>query len=217
MPVAVETAGNNADNDDDNGLVLDVNDAFPLDATESVDTESDGVGDNSDAFPFDSQHSDPGPSYSVGGTVTGLTGSVVLQNTGFDDLIVNSNGSFSFVAPVADTSSYSVTVYGQPAGLTCFAGSGSGQVGGANITSVSVFCSSPEFDADAVSDTVTLDWVDVGAGSYNRYYSSASDCDIANYASCPDGSMLTNVTPPYTVTDLGVECSVHSWQLFQSN
>ena len=36
------------DTDDDNDGVLDVNDAFPLDATEDTDTDSDGTGDNAD-------------------------------------------------------------------------------------------------------------------------------------------------------------------------
>ena len=36
------------DTDDDGDGVLDVNDAFPLDPTESVDTDGDGVGDNAD-------------------------------------------------------------------------------------------------------------------------------------------------------------------------
>jgi hypothetical protein len=36
------------DTDDDGDGVLDVNDAFPLDATESVDTDGDGIGNNSD-------------------------------------------------------------------------------------------------------------------------------------------------------------------------
>ena len=36
------------DTDDDNDEVLDVDDAFPLDATESVDTDGDGTGDNAD-------------------------------------------------------------------------------------------------------------------------------------------------------------------------
>ena len=36
------------DDDDDNDGILDINDAFPLDSTENVDTDSDGVGDNSD-------------------------------------------------------------------------------------------------------------------------------------------------------------------------
>ena len=36
------------DNDDDGDTVLDVNDAFPLDATETIDTDSDGIGNNAD-------------------------------------------------------------------------------------------------------------------------------------------------------------------------
>ncbi len=58
------------DTDDDGDGVLDVNDAFPLDATESVDTDGDGIGNNADtdddgdgvadsadAFPLDSSES----------------------------------------------------------------------------------------------------------------------------------------------------------------
>ena len=40
--------GNACDIDDDNDTVLDVNDAFPLDATETIDTDSDGTGNNAD-------------------------------------------------------------------------------------------------------------------------------------------------------------------------
>ena len=34
--------GNNADPDDDNDTYLDINDAFPLDSSEWLDTDSDG-------------------------------------------------------------------------------------------------------------------------------------------------------------------------------
>ena len=40
--------GDACDDDDDNDGVLDVNDAFPLDPTESVDTDGDGTGNNAD-------------------------------------------------------------------------------------------------------------------------------------------------------------------------
>jgi Zn-dependent metalloprotease len=46
---ACVTKGMTADADDDGDSVLDTSDAFPLDATESVDTDSDGVGNNADA------------------------------------------------------------------------------------------------------------------------------------------------------------------------
>jgi len=40
--------GNACDDDDDNDGVLDVNDALPLNASESVDTDGDGIGNNAD-------------------------------------------------------------------------------------------------------------------------------------------------------------------------
>lgn len=46
-------AGFSQDNDDDADGVPDIDDAFPLDASESVDSDNDGVGDNADAFPLD--------------------------------------------------------------------------------------------------------------------------------------------------------------------
>ncbi|MEM1230028.1 MAG: FG-GAP-like repeat-containing protein [Pseudomonadota bacterium] len=45
------------DPDDDNDGVPDVDDAFPLDPTESADSDGDGVGDNADAFPNDPSES----------------------------------------------------------------------------------------------------------------------------------------------------------------
>jgi alpha-tubulin suppressor-like RCC1 family protein len=43
-----DSQGNACDADDDDDGVLDVNDAFPLDRTESVDTDGDGIGNNAD-------------------------------------------------------------------------------------------------------------------------------------------------------------------------
>ena len=40
--------GNNADSDDDADGVADTDDAFPLDATETLDTDNDGIGNNAD-------------------------------------------------------------------------------------------------------------------------------------------------------------------------
>jgi len=46
-----DSEGNACDADDDNDGVTDASDAFPLDASESVDTDGDGTGDNSDPTP----------------------------------------------------------------------------------------------------------------------------------------------------------------------
>ncbi len=61
----------------------------------------------------------PLPTYSIGGTVSGLSGTVVLQDNGVDDLSVSSDGPFTFGTPVADGTAYNVTVKSNPSGQTC--------------------------------------------------------------------------------------------------
>lgn len=79
--------------------------------------------------------------YTVGGTVSGLTGgTLVLQNNGRDDLSVVSNGGFTFGTALAGGAAYSVTVRTQPAGHNCTVGNGSGTVGTAHVASVQVSC-----------------------------------------------------------------------------
>ena len=79
-------------------------------------------------------------SYNLGGSVTGLTGTVVLRNNGGDNLSVSANGGFIFATPVYDTTNYSVSVLTQPTGQVCSVSNGAGTVSGAAITSVSVSC-----------------------------------------------------------------------------
>jgi hypothetical protein len=80
------------------------------------------------------------PTYSVGGTVSGLSGTVVLQNNGGNDLSVSANGSFAFNAQLATGAAYAVTVKTNPTGQTCSVSNGSGTVAGANVTNVAVAC-----------------------------------------------------------------------------
>lgn len=79
--------------------------------------------------------------YSVGGTVTGLSGTVVLQNNSADDLSIRANGSFTFVTEVADGAGYAVTVITQPSGQACTVSNSSGTISSANVTNISVTCS----------------------------------------------------------------------------
>jgi len=80
-------------------------------------------------------------SYTLGGAVNGLSGTVVLQNNGGDNLTRNSNGGFTFATPVASGAPYNVTILSQPAGQTCTVSNGSGTMGGSNVSNVSVTCS----------------------------------------------------------------------------
>src|SRR6266581_1400769 len=87
----------------------------------------------------------PASSFAIGGTTSGLSGTVVLQNNGGNDLTVSANGSFTFPAPVAQGSPYAVTVLTQPAGQSCSVANGTGTVAGANITNVAVTCAANTF------------------------------------------------------------------------
>jgi len=78
--------------------------------------------------------------YSIGGTVSGLVGTVVLQNNGGDDLTITVDGSFTFSTGLANLSAYKVTVSTQPDEVTCTAWNNDGIVNGANVTDVSVTC-----------------------------------------------------------------------------
>jgi hypothetical protein len=93
--------------------------------------------------------------YSVGGTVAGLAGAgLVLQDNGGDNLTVTTNGTFTFATPVASGGAYAVTVLQNPTTpwQTCVVGSGSGTLTNANITSVTVTCTTNKY---TVGGTVT--------------------------------------------------------------
>jgi parallel beta-helix repeat protein len=78
--------------------------------------------------------------YTVGGTITGLSGTVVLQNNAGDNLSLSTNTSFHFLTPLNDAATYAVTVLTQPAFQTCSVSNGSGTLSGANASNVSIAC-----------------------------------------------------------------------------
>jgi hypothetical protein len=80
--------------------------------------------------------------YTVGGSITGLTASgLVLENNSADDLTVAATSTtFTFATAVASGAAYSVSVKTQPSGQTCAVTSGSGTVGAAPVTNVAVAC-----------------------------------------------------------------------------
>ena len=85
----------------------------------------------------------PPSTFTVGGTVSGLTGTgLVLQNNNSGDLAIAANGAFAFATPLAAGAAYSVTVKTQPTGptQTCTVGNGAGTATSA-VTSVTVTCS----------------------------------------------------------------------------
>ena len=81
----------------------------------------------------------PPATFTVGGSISGLVGSVTLQNAGGAQLSVSANGSFTFGGSVAGGASYSVTVAAQPDLQSCTVANGSGAAS-ANVTNIAVTC-----------------------------------------------------------------------------
>ncbi|MBP9112614.1 MAG: hypothetical protein KBF88_07375, partial [Polyangiaceae bacterium] len=87
-------------------------------------------------------------SFSVSATVSGLSGSgLVLQNNGGSNLAVGGNGVVTFSSSVLSGDAYAVTVLSNPSGptQTCTVGNAAGTVGAANVTNVTVSCTTNKF------------------------------------------------------------------------
>jgi hypothetical protein len=92
----------------------------------------------------------PAPSYTIGGTVSGLTGQgLVLRDSNGGQLPLTASGSFTFPLALSSGASYAVTVAAQPASpaQTCFVIDGSGVVSAADVTNISVVCATGPFTA----------------------------------------------------------------------
>src|SRR5450432_2500449 len=70
-------------------------------------------------------------SYTVGGSVTGLTSgaTVTLQTSGAPSVTVTANGTFAFASEFTTGSGYAVSIQTQPSNEMCSVNNGSGTVG----------------------------------------------------------------------------------------
>jgi len=81
----------------------------------------------------------PVPTHTVGGTVSGLAGTLVLQNNAGDDLKLTADGKFTFSTAAAEGSAYDVSVRTQPLWQFCSVTKGSGTAS-ADVGDVAVAC-----------------------------------------------------------------------------
>jgi len=111
------------------------------------------TGENADSLTvnIDAQVSE----YTVGGGISGLSGTVTLQNNGGDDLMLSTNGDFTFATALADNSDYEVAVSIQPDGQTCEVTNGSGTIAAADVTNVAVTCVTDVVPTYSVGGTVS--------------------------------------------------------------
>jgi hypothetical protein len=77
--------------------------------------------------------------FTLGGTVIGLNGTLVLRNTG-DERTVTADGAFVFASRLPDRSVYNVTIAAAPISQTCTIANSSGDIASANASNVTVTC-----------------------------------------------------------------------------
>lgn len=120
--------------------------------------------------------------YTVGGTVSGLTGgSLVLKNNSGDDLTISANStSFTFGTTQVSGAGYFVAVGSQPNGLTCSVSNGSGTIANTSITNVIIVCQSQFV--------------------YVPNRDSSAPITVSMYTISPSTGILTSFSPS-TVTD----------------
>jgi formylglycine-generating enzyme required for sulfatase activity len=79
--------------------------------------------------------------YTVGGKISGLEGTLVLQLNGADDLEISKDGKFVFKKELKDGSDYIVTVLSNPEFQTCLVTKGDAEINDKDVTDVIVNCS----------------------------------------------------------------------------
>ncbi len=75
----------------------------------------------------------------IGGTVSGLTGTLSLNDNDSDPLTITKNGAFTFALQLASGASYNVAIAAQPAGQTCTLTNASG-TSTSNVTNIGISC-----------------------------------------------------------------------------
>ncbi|MFA5248731.1 MAG: fibronectin type III domain-containing protein [Patescibacteria group bacterium] len=114
--------------------------------------------------------------YTVGGTISGLSGTVVIQNNSSDDISTTTSGAFTFSTSLDEGDNYTVTVYSNPTSQTCTITNGSGINISANITNVAITC------ADNTCATLSH------ALTYNAYPTCGAASCISGYTLSGSGA-----------------------------
>ena len=131
------------------------------------------------------------PTYTIGGTVSGLTsGSLVLKNNNGDDLTISANStSFTFTTALASGTAYSVTAGTRPSRLACDITNNTGTIASANVTGVTITCISPVYMVeDGGSVVMYASNATTGILTALAYRSESGDCSKPSIAVNPAGT-----------------------------
>lgn len=144
--------------------------------------------------------------YQVGVNVSGLSGTVVIENNQSDVLTVSSNGNFAFSQALEDGEQYDVAIRTQPELQVCTLGAGaSGIISGSDVLGIPATC----IDGDAYEPDDEPAWnvgeaLEVDADPQQHNLHTASDVDWIVF-SVPD------VTHRYAVRLTSCSTDITAW------
>jgi sugar lactone lactonase YvrE len=139
--------------------------------------------------------------HTVGGTVTGLTGSLVLQNNAGDDLKLSANGKFTFATALVEGSAYEVSVRTQPRWQFCTVTQGSGKAS-ADVGDVAVACLAAAAQVSTFAGSGTVGSVNGNgtAASFYLPYSVVVDKNGSLLVSDTATNLVRKISPAGDVT-----------------
>ncbi|MEM6731497.1 MAG: hypothetical protein AAF658_08060, partial [Myxococcota bacterium] len=164
----------------------------------------DNTNSNSNANNSNTNDNNDTPTFTIGGTVSGLSGSVTLNN-GTETVTVNANGGFTFPTAQPNGTVYTVTVSTQPAGQTCSVSNGAGTLSDANVTNVSVTCAASAFTVGVTVSGFTGNFTLQNNGDDDLAVDGNGDFTFATPVADGAGYVVTVSTQPSVGT-----CSVTS-------
>jgi hypothetical protein len=170
--------------------------------------------------------------FTVGGTISGLTVAGLVLANGSETLSVPA-GASSFTMPegVAFGSSYAITVAAQPTGLTCDVTNGTGTVAAEAVTNIAVKCTDPPLTVGGsisglenatglvLTNGTSTDIVPASATSFTLEAPvSAGSAYVVRVQSQPTGMTCSagngsGTMPTHNVTDVSIICSEEAHSL----
>ncbi len=170
--------------------------------------------------------------FTVGGTISGLTVAGLVLANGSDTLSVPAGASsFTMPAGVAFGSSYAITVTAQPTGLTCDVTNGTGTVSAQAVTNIAVKCTDPPLTVGGsisglenatglvLTNGTSTDIVPASATSFALEAPvSAGSVYVVRVQSQPTGMTCSagngsGTMPTHNVTDVSIICSEEAYSL----
>jgi hypothetical protein len=102
-------------------------------------------------------------SYTLGGSITGLNGSILIQSNLSENLTLNAEGTFTFTSRYLANTNYSLRIITQPSFQSCTITNSSGVVQNANVNNILITC---------INNVLTS--LSLSTGSLNPNFSSTN-------------------------------------------